>query len=367
MSDNIPTIQGSVPAVFAGVSATEANAVLTKNMGGGFGVVSIRGKVWRIKHGGNEVSLLTPNREAIPSLEVVLLELSENVSKIYYAKDFKEGDTATPDCYSGDGIRPDPAIAQPQNPDCATCRHNAWGSKVTPAGTPVKACGDSLRMAVVPLADIANEQYGGPMLLRIQPGSWKNLRAYTTWLNGQGFPYFAVATRIGFDPNASYPMVTFNPIRVLNDTEAAQVDHLKRTSETLRGVLHQVGQEFVDAAQPQQPQGGGLAFEQPPQATAPSPQPANPPIPVPAEPVPQPAPQPAAPGAFGGFVPGQEPQAPQPAPQPAVEAQPAPPAAPAVTAAPAPEAQPAEPPVQQAPEDMTKMIQDLIGAPTQSS
>ena len=64
----------------------------------------------------------------------------------------------------------------------------------------------------------------------------------------KGFPYNAIGTRIGFDLNASYPKLTFRPIRKLTDEELAKVaGHFQ--GETLGNILD-VSQNLAPAVQP---------------------------------------------------------------------------------------------------------------------
>ena len=65
-----------------------------------------------------------------------------------------------------------------------------------------------------------NEYYGGPMLMRVPPASLADVKAYSDKLQQIGYPYYGVVTRIGFDPTAEYPKLTFTPVRALSEAEA---------------------------------------------------------------------------------------------------------------------------------------------------
>ena len=140
---------GSLPAEIAALfDVSTLQDDLTAGVEGGFSVVSFRGKTWRIKHGGEEVPVTDDNDNPIPGLEVVILKASKDVSKIYYAKKYSEGDEGEPDCYSLDGIRPDSGANNKQASGCAACPHNQWGSRITDNGKKAKACSDNRRIAV---------------------------------------------------------------------------------------------------------------------------------------------------------------------------------------------------------------------------
>lgn len=250
---------------------------LSAGVSAGFGVVSYRGKVWRIKHRGEERDVMRPDGDGpANSLEFVIVKAAPVISKIFYEEGYQEGSSAPPDCWSTDGIRPDPASPKKQCQTCAGCPQNAWGSKVTPAGKAGKACADSKRLAVVPLGDIQNEAMGGPLLLRVPAASLQDLASYGKKMQGLGYPYFAIGTRIAFDTKEAYPKFVFSAIRTLSDDEAAAVIAWREDPQVAR-ILN----EAVEAvhAEPEGSKADAIAsaFEQPPvQAPAPAPQPAAP-------------------------------------------------------------------------------------------
>lgn len=233
MSDNkqivIPEGFGSkgVSPVFQNIPASND---LAEGIRGGFGIVGFKGKTWSIKYQGNETILMRDDKNdpgPRSSIEVVIVKSSKSISKIYYVNGYVDGSTAPPDCWSTNGVNPDPASPKKQSNTCAGCPQNAWGSKVTEAGKQTKACGDSKRIAVTPLNDLRNEVMGGPLLLRIPAATLKDLKLYGDTLQSYGYPYFAVATRISFDVNEAYPKFIFGPLRPLTDDEARIIVELQ--------------------------------------------------------------------------------------------------------------------------------------------
>lgn len=298
-----PSMQ-ALMASMAGAPSEYASGVL-----GGFAVVSIRGKIWRIKHAGDEQPVMrTPTEQAL-SIEVVLVKGSEHLSKIYYEGSYNNGDDAPPDCWSSNGITPAASVAKKQSPTCAACPKNAWGSKITENQKKAKACADSRRLAIVPLGDIDNESYGGPMLLRVPPASLGELAAFDGKMRGMGYPLFAIGVRVAFDINSEYQKLVYSAIRPLTEAEAQKVLALRddpRVARILDAGETAGGAE--PAAVPEQ------VFEQPTPAAAP---------PTPAAAVqpakPAAAPRKATPAAtpaatsMGGMTGGAVPQAAQPA------------------------------------------------------
>lgn len=334
-----------VPANFGRVSTIFANQVPSDELGSGivtgFGVVGYRGKVWSIKHQGQEHQLMRDDGDGPRgSIEVVLVKASSVVSKIFYAAGFQDGSTAPPDCWSSNGQTPDASVQRKQSPTCANCPNNAWGSRVTESGKNGKACSDAKRIAVVPLGDIDNETFGGPMLLRVPAASLKDVKQYGDLMGSYGFPYFAVGTRIAFDPQDAYPHFVFSAIRPLTDEEGKKVLALRDDPKVAR-ILSEMVETAAPGAAPAQAAPPASPFEQPPQATQQAAQ----------QPAQQPTQQPMQQAQPTQAAPLQPAMGTAPAPMPAAVTQPAAPAATPRTTTrqprqPRAQAQPAGAPVQ---------------------
>lgn len=232
----------------------------TQELGAGiaapFAIIGYKGARWSIRHRGTTTVLERFDAQGrrdgfVPFLDVVILLAATHHSKVYYAKNYQDGDDDVPDCWSTNGAAPDQAAPKPQSPICATCKWNEFGSRVNQAtGSKGKACSDTRRMAVVPFADIENVSLGGPMLLRVPPASLGAVGEYSDMLKANAAPYSAIATRIGFDPSEAYPKMTFEPIAALTDDQMRQV--LKMQDHPLVERIVQEQLESV-AAQPSQP------------------------------------------------------------------------------------------------------------------
>lgn len=324
----IPQNMGALSQHFAGAAVDND---LAAGVQAGFGLIGYRGKVWAIKYRGEEKQLMREDGDGPRgSIEVVILKASKNISKIFYENGWTEGSTAAPDCFSTNGVTPDPAAAKKQCNTCAACPKNAWGSRITPAGKAGKACSDNKRLAVVPAQDIRNEVFGGPMMLRVPAASLQDLAGYGTKMHQLGYPYYAIATRISFDPQESYPKFVFGAIRALTDEEARAVVELQN-SPLVDRILAE-GSEFAEQSAPPVQAALQQAFEQPPVQATPV-QAAPQPAPQPTAQAPQPGAQPAPAPAQGGFGPMSAPaqpvqQAPQPVQQPVQQAAPPPQAQP---------------------------------------
>jgi hypothetical protein len=109
---------------------------------------------------------------------------------------------------------------------------NVFGSKTTDDGRKAKACGDTRKLLVLPLAKAAdgneymdpeNIKFGGPMLLRVPAASLKVFSEYGAKLQQMGMAYYGVVTRLEFDPTQAYPKFVLRAVRVLNEWEANEM------------------------------------------------------------------------------------------------------------------------------------------------
>lgn len=223
---NIIPFEGAsskLPAYLKAFNISELNSDLTVHAGGGFPVISIRGKVFAITRDGERMVLPNPKDPDSPatSIEVVIIKANKGTSKVFYMKGYdpETSEGQKPDCYSNDGIAPAADAQNPQSKKCATCPHNQWGSRVTDKGTSKgKACSDTVRLAVAPAGQIND-----PMLLRVPPASIRNLGEYGQMLAKRGVGYNMVVTKVGFDMEAESPKLTFKPVGFLDEDGFAQV------------------------------------------------------------------------------------------------------------------------------------------------
>jgi hypothetical protein len=282
---NLPTKAKAVqlPAHLQKYQSAAVVSDLTGGVQSGFPVISYRGKVWRIRKGGHEENYLNDEGEAMPSIEVVIIRANPQPSKIYYEKAYEEGGADAPRCWSANGVKPDSNVKQPIAKACAVCPNNEWGSKITPTGAKTRLCGDARRMAVAFTHELADKgKDAHKFLMRIPPASLNPLKDYAEKvLNAKGIPYFAVSTKVGFDPNVAYPKLTFKAARFLTEEELELVEEA-RENEDVKRILaesHEFtgedgttgGDEAVGAALPTTPQKEAPAPSAPTRKAAPKP------------------------------------------------------------------------------------------------
>jgi len=230
MSDMVTIESGGLPAHLKGKTKTN-NLFAAAVSVGGFPVISIKGKVFHIQRGDVRelVTKVGTDDEPAPSLEVVILSVNPNKSKVYYNTGFIEGSVAKPTCYSNNGVAPAEDAEEQQSKKCNVCPHNQWGSRITDSGGKGKACGDSMRLCVA-AAGMIND----PMLLRVPAATLKTLGLYGTQLSKRGVEPQYVITKVGFDYNVAHPALTFKAVRFVEEAELALVeDTLVEESELI--------------------------------------------------------------------------------------------------------------------------------------
>ena len=198
----------AVPAhIAARINARKAagthSAILSSVLSGGdafpYPRISIKAGRFRLIEDGVETPVGI-------NLSVVIVGANPKVSKVFYAAAYDgNAEGVRPSCLSYDGIKPDASVESPVSPSCATCPHNALGSKITPSGAKSKLCADQRHLAVVPAAD-PNKVYS----LVIPVSAMANLREYFKELQNFGANPEEVVTELGFDDKVSFPKVTFS-------------------------------------------------------------------------------------------------------------------------------------------------------------
>jgi hypothetical protein len=225
---------GAMSAVSAAVSAGLSSGASVPR-------ISIKASRFRIIEDGTE--LVLPDL----SLDMVIVGANPGLSKTWYAKDWDQNaEPEAPDCYSMDGKRPALASTSPQSSLCASCPHNAWGSKTTANGQQVKACSDLKRLAVV----AADDPSGTIYLLNVTPAALKSLSQYHKELTARSIPLEVVRTKVSFDTTASFPKLAFGFGGWLSAEDQAIIDELFDSDavKKITGVDEVVTEEQAEAA-----------------------------------------------------------------------------------------------------------------------
>lgn len=188
----------------------------TKALMGGEGSnshrISIRGRVFRMVANGKEVAASESN-----SMNVIIVAAAENVARVFYAGAYDpNAEASAPDCWSADGITPNPQAKNLQSDKCANCTQNIAGSGQNGS----RACRYRQRIAVLlendPRGDVYQLDLAATSIFGDADNGRMPLQAYGRFLGSQGVPVSAVVTEMKFDINADTPKLTFKPISYLD-------------------------------------------------------------------------------------------------------------------------------------------------------
>jgi hypothetical protein len=223
MSNIIALDQITVPAFLQNRTADNSMFLAGLPQGGGFPTIGLKGTRFVVKADGSETVLPTVE------ISVVLIAAKQNLNKTYYASKFDPSQTEakSPDCFSNDGVKPDVSATMKQCDSCAGCAQNQFGSGTAADGTPSKgkACSDTKTIAIF----ANNGTYG----FRIPPASLKAFGHYVKETSRRGVDLSTAITVIGFDPNFSYPVLTFNFAGFLNPEQVDKVAQMKTSIEVM--------------------------------------------------------------------------------------------------------------------------------------
>lgn len=277
-------LQALLPAAARAKAAQgNINEAFSGGITSGFGVLSIRGKVWRQKYQGEERIVMDDDqRTPRYKIEVVLVKASPVISKTWYEHGYTDGASAPPDCFSMNGITPEPTSPKLQSKFCKTCKWNQWGSSRAQGGSGKgKDCSDTKRIAVVPAGDLRNERFGGPMLLRIPPASLAEVDTYARHLGSMAMPLDSVVTEMDFDPAAQYPKIRLKAARVLTEEEYAIIEEVAQAPVVSRILDTQAElAATTDGIDPTRTEDPGIPpiqqVQQPPPGFTPQPKPTPP-------------------------------------------------------------------------------------------
>ncbi len=274
-------------------AATGNSSAMTEFMGGlgGSGaldmpVLSVRGKVFRLRRDGQEVSLKTSQ------LDVILVGARNNTSRRFYSGSYQSGEVKAPACASADGLVPDENVMDKQADACATCPRNQWERTATGMR---KACDDYKRV----LLFIPEKNIYSPVTLDVSATSLRKkkgetgpelqMREYVQALARNQFEPHQVVTTLGFTDD-EYPRLQFSFRRVVTREEYATITETRDSEEFNLALDHKEEEGPITEAPVAAPKPTKKAKPAP--APEPEPEPEPTPEPVAAEPEPAPEPEP---------------------------------------------------------------------------
>ena len=194
----------------------EASDATTRDIAGSSGgkQISIKGGVWRMVVGGEEVA---KNEER--AMNFVVIASGKGVTRTFYADKYEEGKDIKPACWSAEGVVPNEEVANPQAKSCATCPQNIEGSGDGKA----RACRYSKRLAVALENDIGGNIYRLSVPAKSYFGRAEGekmpLQAFGKFLSGHGIPITGSVTEARFDTAEAVPVLKFRAVRPLSKEE----------------------------------------------------------------------------------------------------------------------------------------------------
>lgn len=273
MSDNQLAVltSGNMPSFAQRGHGEKLNQEAAAGTGGeSINRISLKQSRFRLIVGGEQVSVIQE-----PHMDVVVVRANPGVSRAYYTKKYDpNAEDQTPDCFSSNGVVPDPDAPKPQCGNCADCPHSQWGSRINDMGNKVKACSEVKRIAIVPASNVE-----APMFqIAVPAASLKVWGGYVRMLSqaSPAIPYNGVVTRVSFDEESDFPKLKFEPKSWVTDEQYNTIQERFDSEEALRvaTITQPVEREVRSSAQATQT----AAPEQPPE---PEPEPAPKPEPEP--------------------------------------------------------------------------------------
>jgi hypothetical protein len=236
----------------------ETTKLLAGNSGGK--QISIKGGVWRMIVGGEEVA-----KNEDRAMNFVIVAAAPKVHRTYFKDKYEEGKTIEPTCWSADGVKPDAEVpdATRQHSVCATCPQNVAGS----GDGNSRACRYSRRIAVALENDLTGNIYRlqlpAKSIFGRPEGDKMPLDAYAKFLAGHNVPITGVVTEARFDTAEAVPVIKFRAVRPLAPDEWEMVQGAARSEDAARAI------EFKIVVKPKEEQPQGTPFTAAPKAAAP--------------------------------------------------------------------------------------------------
>lgn len=171
------------------------------------------------------------------SLEVIILGFRyENAW--YGGLPYDQENPSIPACFAiaADRIdlKPCKNAPEPQTEeDCSVCEYGQWGSAETGRG---KACKDQRRVALMHVSDLEAEDPSDIeiVILNVPPTSVKNFDKYAKGINKLvKRPLYGVVTKLAFDDDSDYEVLTFDHVRKIEVNEIDIIDTKREEADEM--------------------------------------------------------------------------------------------------------------------------------------
>lgn len=246
MSTDLQTILQNSSAIVQTGLDEDTLAVAGGASSSGAKRISIRGKNFHKVVNGKEVSTIEDN-----FMNVIIVKMSHNASRTFYASTYKEGEKVSPTCWSNDSNVPSPECETPQAKSCDTCQFSVKGSGVGGTGS---ACRLSWRIAVVlpndPSGDVMQMVLPATSCFGKEDGGKYPFRPYIQMLANNNVSAGRVVTRMQFDPKSSVPKLLFSPAAAVNAEDIEVLQKQAKSSAAEQAIKLTVYQTDSKAEEP---------------------------------------------------------------------------------------------------------------------
>ena len=232
MANDLSLLGGNLPAHLQGQLDDTTKSLMGGSGGSSIKRISIRGSVFRMLDGGKQIA---QNDER--AMNIIIVAAAPYNSRSFYTKTFSESSAGLlPDCFSDDGITPNPRSENKQCATCKDCPQNIAGS----GNGQSRACRFSRRLAVL----LENDQKGEVMQLTLPASSIFGkadngkmpLEAYVKLLGANRVSVTSVVTEMRFDTSSSTPKLTFKAVRYLEADEFANAQQSGKSPEAKQAI-----------------------------------------------------------------------------------------------------------------------------------
>ena len=245
-NDLIKSIQSSLVGIETGID--EDTRAIAGN-GSGNKRISIKGGVFRKIYGGKEVGSIEDRH-----MNIIFVKMAHNPSRTYYKGAYKEGEKASPVCWSSDARTPDPEVKNPPSSKCESCQFSVKGSGTGGTGS---ACRLSWRTAVVlpndPSGDVMQLVLPATSIFGKEENSKWPFREYVKMLASHNISAGRLVTKMQFDTKSPVARVLFSPAAQINPNDVEILaDQAKSIAaeKAVKLTVHQNEAEDVEVAEP---------------------------------------------------------------------------------------------------------------------
>ena len=171
----------------------------------------------------------TPDGEKAPSIEGIILDI--NRINAFWEESFDtSGGGTPPDCYSMDGITPDPFSSIKQSNSCTACEQNKFGSD----GGRGKSCKNMKRIHLMIEGDML------PYRLTIPPSNLKAVDLYVSLLTSKGIPYQLVKTKLSLKQVTNKDGIAYSELVLINEAlinDRVEAQRIKNVRQEFMNVM----------------------------------------------------------------------------------------------------------------------------------